>query len=296
MKMTKKIMLGVVAAAAIVLTGCAMGDLTGGKSAGTKKNMTVTVDQTDKTDVKLFQRGWKQLGSKETVQAIETVLTIDMSKAGGYAKATSSDDDGKLYSPCEAGDTGAQEIAAVIGLIFDLHETKDEDGKKTYDFALIGYQPAKNRYYIERYKNVADGAFSKAVNDGAFAEKKDTTFISDATGTGAWTTMADKAVTKANIKMPKAEDSEEGKALVDTYQITIKVTQEIPGTYKIDLGDGKTYTYEPTDVTNKNAYNKDGYRIGGAGYYVNCPVGLKAVANFNSKNDNTIGLNADDEE
>ena len=72
----------------------------------------------------------------------------------------------------------------------------------------------------------------------------------------------------------------------------MKITQATKGTYVINLGD-KDYTYTPTA---KDEWKKDGYRVGGAGYYINCPVGLSAKANFNSNNTNTIGLNVDEEE
>ncbi|MBO4534059.1 MAG: hypothetical protein J5726_10260 [Treponema sp.] len=307
-----KKMMAVIAALAVALTlvGCNFGDNKGlgAKAAGTKKNMTV-IASNDGTDGKLYQRGWKQLGTKETVQALETTITIDMSTVAGYAKKSGTGDD-IVWSAGTADDYDKQ-VAVVIGLIFDLHETKltaddAETGMKKgsyYDFVLIGYQPETVSYYIERYENVPKGLFAEASNAGSFtglANYVKATGITDTVGDGkaAYYTpnaAGKQAIAKATTgKLPKSEEDGDNGGTTDvTLQtITVKITQDTKGTYNINLGD-MDWPYTP--AVNKDWVNKDGYRIGGAGYYINCPVGLSAKANYNSKNDNTIGLIADEE-
>ena len=301
----KKLM-AVIAAAAVALTlvGCNFGDNKGldAKAAGTKKNMTVSAAN-DGKEGKLYKRGWKQLGTKETVQALETKITIDMSKVAGYAKSTGTGDN---ITWAASTDTNDKAVAVVIGLIFDLHETELKAAKdgmeagKYYDFVLVGYQPASTSYYIERYENVPKGLFAEASNEGSFskiATYVKATGITDTVGTGKPAYITPSAADKAKIaktatgKLPKSEEDGDngGTTDVSLQEITVKITQETAGTYKINLGD-KDYTYSGT------VKNDKGYCVGGAGYYINCPVGLTATANYNSKNDNTIGLNVDEEE
>ena len=304
----KKLM-AVIAAAAVALTlvGCNFGDTKGlgAQQAGTKKNLTVSASN-DGTDGKLYKRGWKQLGTKESVQALETKITIDMSKVAGYAKSSGTGDN--ITWAAGTADDYNKAVAVVIGLIFDLHETdlKEDDATtgmkkgKYYDFVLIGYQPSTVSYYIERYENVPKGLFAEASNEGSFsalASYVKATGITDTVGTGKPAYITPSAADKAKIaktatgKLPKSEEDGDngGTTDVSLQEITVKITQETAGTYKINLGD-KDYTYSGT------VKNDKGYCVGGAGYYINCPVGLAATANYNSKNDNTIGLNVDEEE
>ena len=310
----KKLM-AVIAAAAVALTlvGCNFGDNKGlgAKAAGTKKNMTVSATN-DGKEGKLYKRGWKQLGTKETVQALETKITIDMSKVAGYAKNTGTTAEPVWAVATDASDkTDAVEnkaVAVVIGLIFDLHETKLEADDATtgmkkgsyYDFVLIGYQPSTVSYYIERYENVPKNLFSEASNEGSFSKLATyvkATGITDTVGDGKPAYITPKAADKEKIaktatgKLPKSEEDGDngGTTDVSLQEITVKITQETKGTYVINLGD-EDYTYSGT------VKNDKGYCVGGAGYYINCPVGLTATANYNSKNDNTIGLNVDEEE
>lgn len=283
----KKIMT-IIAAAAVALTlvGCQMGNLDGEKK-GTKKNLTVTVDNPGPS-ADLYKRGWKQLGTKETVQALETKITIDMTKATG--KVTKGTDN--KYTATETGD----EVNAVIGLIFDLHETTVKSTEATtakpagkyYSFVLIGYQPKYKRYYIERFEDVAQDAFDK----GDFPDAKE--YITPTSSAAYYTPTSTTFVTEKTGKFPGDEDGNKASdADIALQELTVKITQATKGQFKINLGD-KEWPYTP--AANEAYTNKEGYRIGGAGYYVNCPVGCVAKANFNSKNDNTKGLNADEED
>ncbi len=321
MKMTKKLFLVAIATAAFALTSCA--ELLGGGTfkgknengvdngkatdVGTKKNLTIHVEAKTDTEFgsKRFQRMWKQLGTKETVQSLETVITIDTSNADTYLKVASGkhgDEDATYTVVTDPVDTPAPNYDVfshgVAGLIFDMHCTKDSEDKKlkTYDFVLIGYRPYDNGFYIEKYTGVTADLFEAATNAGSF--KAADLGITDTVGTGkpayvysddhTATEGADAWVTSWTGKLGKDDDGKDyGDKAVALKKFTVKITQEVKGTYKINIA-GKDFEYTP-DV--EEAYtNKDGYRIGGAGYYVNAPLGTIINANFNSKNDGTVGL------
>lgn len=321
MKMTKKLFLVAIATTAFALTSCA--ELLGGdtfkgknengvdngsaKDVGTKKNLTIHVEAKNDTEFgsKRFQRMWKQLGTKETVQSLETVITIDTSKSDTYLKLASGTGEEALYTVVEnpTSDPLNYDMFShgVAGLIFDMHCTKDSEDKKlkTYDFALIGYRPYDNGFYIEKYSGVTADLFEAATNAGSF---KDADLgITDTVGTGKpayvyaddhdakdFATKGDSWVKAWEGKLGKDDDGKDyGDKAVALKQFTVKITQETKGTYKINIA-GKDFEYTPE--ANEAYTNKDGYRIGGAGYYVNAPLGTVINANFNSKNDGTVGL------
>lgn len=298
MKMTKKIFLAAIAVAAFAFTGCM--DLTKGldssKSSGTKFNLTVEASNAQ-TEGKLFQRGWKQLGTKETVQSITTVISVDTTKVDSDVNLKSGSGDEAVY---EIAENGSRALHAVVGLIFDLHQTKtkevDEGGnkvtKKLYDFVLVGYRPYDDGFYIEKYADVTEDAFAAATNDTVFAPAANTTYIT-ATQTTAFEKGTGNWVESKTGKLGKDDNGKEYADEVPLKKFTVTVTQETPGTYKINMG-GKDYTYTPE--VNEEWTNKDGYRVGGAGYYVNAPLSTTVKANFNSKNDNTVGLFEEDAE
>lgn len=241
MKMTKKIMLGVVAAAAIVLTGCAnLGD---GDLGGTKYKKTLTLDATEITEK--YSRAFAQLSTSKKVKAIETEISV---KAADCTSLTKS----------------------VVGLAFDVHLTKDSEGKEFYDFVLVGLKPADGFYYVERYKNVSKDALKEDMktNEGTIGG----TYTAICPEVSGWSGTA------LNVK--------DG----DDYKWTVKVTQDA-GVYTINVND-KSYTY--TGETKDD----DGDAIGMVFLYGNAPKGEKFKAAYNTNKDKkaTIGLFADDEE
>lgn len=338
MKMTKKLFMVAIATAAFALTSCGMGagaDVFGGKNesgtdngkanqVGVKKNLTIHVEAKNDTEngSKRFQRMWRQLGTKETVQSLETVITIDTSNADTYLKVASGnhgDEDATYTVVTDPVDTPAPNYDVfshgVTGLIFDMHCTKDSEDKKlkTYDFVLIGYRPYDNGFYIEKYTGVTADLFEAATNAGSF--KAADLGITDTVGTGKpayvyaddhdskdFATKGDSWVTKWEGKLGKDDDGKDyGDKAVALKKFNVKITQEVKGTYKINIA-GKDFTYTPDDeseahpdwYTKDKATTKDvdegGYRIGGAGYYVNAPLGTVINANFNSNNAGTVGL------
>ena len=320
MKMTKKLFLVAIATAAFALTSCDMLSSMGGgtgkntdnfesgeadKDKGTKKNLTIGYRNLG--DSKLYKRVWKQLGTKETVQSLETKISIDMSKVAGKASPKEGDPEKWVVDA-----NGTKNTRAVVGLIFDLHETKtkevnDETGKavtkKYYDFVLIGYRPASKGFYVEKYKNVPEDAFDAASNDSSFsdAEGIDVEYIAATTGVvtsktkfyieGEADGVDESKIATVKAALGKGEDETLFKTKadpVDQQQFSVTITQETPGTYNIKLL-GLEFNYTPEhpedEKLDKAWYNSKGCRIGGAGYYVNVPVDTEVAANFNSKDD-----------
>ena len=329
MKMTKKLFLVAIATAAFALTSCdaLLGMGAGGetfdktekdKEQGTKKDLTIGYRNNGNS--KLYNRVWEQLGNKETVQAIETLIAIDTTKVTG--KASPSADDPDIWVVDE---NGTKNTRAVVGLIFDLHQTKTREftvtdagktqkvTKKLYDFVLIGYRPATKGFYVEKYTDVPEDAFAAASNDSSFsdAEGIGVEYLVSKTGKSTSATkfymgnddkgniVADEidvttitertgVLGKGEEEKVKARDTE-----VPLQEFTVYITQETPGTYNIKVF-GQEFEYTPAkpedEALAKKWYNNKGYRIGGAGYYVNVPVDTEVYANFNSKNNNTIGL------
>jgi len=318
MKMTKKLFMVAIATAAFALTSCGMGAGTKtfdkeekDKPVGNKKGLTIGYKNIG--DCPRYKRVWEQLGTKETVQALETTITIDVSNVDG--KCTTDGDITAADTKWFVGEdkTTTKESHAVVGLIFDLHETtvKDADGKdkKVNDFVLIGYRPYKKSYYVERYSNVPKEAFDAATNDSSFsdAEGIEVEYLASKSGKTTSSTVYyienATGVTESHGKLGEDKKGNKNDEEVDLQSFTVSITQETKGTYLIKVfGEEFEYTpLVPEDTklaaawyTKDKATTKDvdegGYRIGGAGYYVNVPVGTGVKANFDSDNDNTIGL------
>ncbi|MCR5187620.1 MAG: hypothetical protein K6C97_01700 [Treponema sp.] len=125
MKMVKKVLFSLVAAAAVVgFAGCKFGAGTG-TSEGTKWNNTMTVDGSGISYD--YRRYWKQFSSSEKVAEITTTVTIDTSNC-----VTSNG-------------------TATAGLIFDLNKNTTDTSK--VDFNLIGIRPDTG-FYVERYTGI----------------------------------------------------------------------------------------------------------------------------------------------
>lgn len=300
MKMTKKIFMVAIATCAFALTGCmgmdGFGGVDGGKAkdSGTKKNLTidVTANADSENGSKKYQRMWKQLGTKETVQAIETKIQIDTTNVSSFISLKEGEGEDALYVVDEAGGT---QTNAVVGLIFDLHETKvpaqAAKTTKEYDFVLVGYRPSDDGFYIEQYTGITKDMFDAATNATGFGTVTKNGYITESQD--GFVYNGSDWVKSYTGKLGKDDDGKEYKNEVSLKEFTVSVTQDEPGTYVINMG-GKVFTFTPE--YDESLVNKKGYRIGGAGYYVNAPLGTAVKANFNSKNDNTIGLEEEVEE
>ena len=157
MKISNKFFFGALIAASIALIGCGMneGDLDG---KGSKWERTIEKDST-KVGVEkaspAYGRAFSQLGTKETVQSIKTLVTVYTDGMDGWVLETAKDS--KEYTVANEGDVKngikATEVHGVVGFMFDLHKTKVE-GDTLYDFIIVGYRPSDKGFYVERYANV----------------------------------------------------------------------------------------------------------------------------------------------
>jgi len=324
MKMTKKLFLVAIATAAFALTGCDMlmpsgsgNDAFKGKNedgndngkanqVGVKKNLTIHVEakNPDEGGSKRFQRMWKQLGTSENVQSIETDITVDMTKVTSKLAVVGDKPQSDPDALFVVSDDGTLLSRAVTGLLFDMHCTKEEPAEggkkiKTYSFILIGYRPDDDGFYIEEYSGVTDDLFEASTNATGFKAADNYITATDKTAY-VYADEGTEWVTRWNGKLGKDDDGKDyGDKAVDLKKIHVKVSQEVAATYVINIA-GKDFTYTPAkpedETIAKKWYNKNGYRIGGAGYYVNAPLGTVINANFNSKNAGTVGLEEEVEE
>ena len=189
MKISKKIFLAAITAAAVAFVGCGMseGDLDG---KGSKWERTIKKDSTTvgvEEASPAYGRAFSQLGTGEKVQSIKTLVTVYTDGIDGLV--VDQGDKYYLQAPegAQAGDkVDGKEVSAVhgvVGFLFDLHKTKAKadaaDGKSykagdtLYDFVIVGYRSSDKGFYVEKYKNVAEGSMDAYVTTTSFAASKD---------------------------------------------------------------------------------------------------------------------------
>ena len=295
MKISNKFFFGALIAASIALVGCGMneGDLNG---KGSKWERTIEKDST-KVGVEkpspAYGRAFSQLGTKETVQSIKTLVTVYKDGMDGWVLETAKDS--KEYTVAKKGDSkvdekgktiNATEVHGVVGFMFDLHKTKAKadaesykEGDTLYDFIIVGYRPSDKGFYVERYENVPEGSMDDYVTSSSFG--KATKYFTNTSSPAFEKGTYDSAVTTE-----KTEDGEN----VHKFTVTIEQAEENKGTYTIKIGDITVGTYECTEDSGKDG---TGYAIGGAGAYVNAPVGTIVKATFESDKKATVGLFAE---
>ena len=280
MKISNKFFFGALIAASIALVGCGMseGDLDG---KGSKWERTITKDST-KVGVEepspAYGRAFSQLGTGEKVQSIKTLVTVYTDGMDGYAEDLGEG----MYKVIETG-TPKQAVHGVVGFIFDLHKSKAKEdnegvwqkGDTLYDFVIVGYRPSDKGFYVERYANILEGSMDEFVSIGGFGKATD--FIT-ATKNDAFVYGYKNEVT--------SDVTEEGEN-IDQFTVTIEQAEANKGTYTIKIGDKEVGTYKGLVTDN------DGYAIGGAGVYVNAPIGTIVKASFESDKDATVGLFAE---
>lgn len=270
MKMTKKIMLGVVAAAAIVLTGCAnLGDA---KTSGTKWSKTFKLDATG--DIKtaegedaLYSRAFAALSASKKCSAIETEISIPVVDKKG--------------NPVSVVATTTPSYA-VTGLAFDVHLV---DGK--YDFVLVGIQAATGRFYVEKYSGVSKDKLKESMmtKDGNIDTEATVVSCDGKAANAAYVTGKAFPITSAE----DLADPEKG------YSWKIGVTQETAGTYVVKINDEKVATYT-RELTADEKKEDEAKAYGQIFMYGNAPKDIKFTAKYKSNKDATVGLFADDEE
>ena len=281
-----KKLLAVIAAAAVALTlvGCdQFGDV---ETSGNKWEKGFKIDATGElkdgegnalTGDTQYARGFVALSTSKKCSAIETTITLPK-----------KDEDGNV-----ANIVTANGKKAVVGLAFDVHETTKDDGKKYYDFILVGVKPSDGQFYVEKYENISKDNLKDSMNttdpaiDGAVAATASNTDVARYTGKEPESYTKGSFVTSgAKVAVSETEES---------YSWTISVTQDVAGTYVVKNGNTLlgTYTRELTETENKALKTKKAY--GQVFIYGNAPKGTKIDATFASNKDKTVGLFADEE-
>ena len=296
MKISNKFFFGALIAASIALVGCGMneGDLDG---KGSKWERTIEKDST-KVGVEkaspAYGRAFSQLGTGEKVQSIKTLVTVYTDGIDGlvvdqgngyYLQAPEGAQDGEMVD-----DKKVSAVHGVVGFLFDLHKTKAiadaADGKSykagdtLYDFVIVGYRSSDKGFYVEKYNNVVEGSMDAYVTTTSFGD--DVIYITEETKNKPYYVYDYKDC----VEVEKTEDGEN----VHKFTVTIEQAEENKGTYTIKIGDITVGTYDCTEDSGKDG---TGYAIGGAGAYVNAPVGTIVKATFESDKKATVGLFAE---
>ena len=296
MKISNKFFFGALIAASIALVGCGMseGDLDGkgSKWERTIKKDSTTVGVEDASPA--YGRAFSQLGTGEKVQSIKTLVTVYTDGIDGlvvnqgngyYLQAPEGAQDGDKV---DGKDVSA--VHGVVGFLFDLHKTKAKtdaaDGKSykagdtLYDFVIVGYRSSDKGFYVEKYNNVAEGSMDAYVTTTTFGD--DVIYITEETKNAPYYVYDYKDC----VEVGTTEDGEN----VHKFTVTIEQAEANKGTYTIKIGDKTVGTYKGLVTTEKDG---TGYAIGGAGAYVNAPVGTIVKATFESDKDVTVGLFAE---
>lgn len=276
MKLSKKILAAFSATALLAtasfFTSCS--DEEGeGESSGSKYDLSFWADATENATKEadatyLYKRAFKQLGSKEKVEAFTATVTVDLTKTQCNLSESSTEED-KYYQNTSGSTVGKSNI----GLMFDFHKTKDSNtNKDVYDAVIVGYRPYDKGFYVEHYSGISAENLSTE-EGGAF---------SSATSLGT----ADKYITASQsgyVTTYVNEVTRDSTAKTDTFTLTVE--QTTPGTYTIKIGSKTvgTYTREATENDNGTTLR------GGLAAYGNAAVGTLAKATFTTGKENITG-------
>ena len=259
MKMVKKILLGLALAGTVLaLAGCKMG-AGEGDVKGDKWDLTMTVDATpdaDKpiSDENTYRRYWKQFSTSEKVAEISTTITIN------------TDD---LVYPDNSK-------ACVVGFIFDCN--KNTTDNKKVDFCLLGVNPKRQQFYVERYTNITKG--EKEEYDVPESQKS----LGKSTDIGFGDYKRDDINTwcSLNDKMYNVSDDEK------IITCVVKITQKNKK-YSVYLGSVKVGEYDASESTYVEKIDGTDYAVGGIACYGNAEKGVKLVANYKTEKDAVTG-------
>ena len=277
MKMVKKLLLGLVAVAAVlVFTGCQPLENGEGDFEGNKWEAEMTIDNS--TASSGYARFWKQFGGKEKVEAITTTITLDGNSNPGNS---------------------------VVGFVFDLNKhgatEKDADGnslKDTVDFCLVGitYRDGAYKYYFERYVNVPTSKTKTEANvTSSSLGNYYTASASAASSWGSTLYTPDDSLSDWQI----IQSGNYTMAADHTTTMVIKLTQDVAGTYKVTIGNQVIGTYSAdsiTGYTRKDSWTKDGKLTGGIACYGNAYANCKIIAKYSNDKESLVGSLFADEE
>ena len=264
MKMVKKILLGLTAAAAVIsFVSCSGIANDNAEEEGKKDDKKITVDasSSDKNYEadKDYKRAFVQLGKLEQVQEVTSTLTFNKDEVGN----------------------------GVVGYAFDLNYDKDAEDKDiddSYNFVLIGFNPSLGMYYVERYKGVSMDA-----NNGYTNAKSLGKYISYING--SWTT---EYVTDKDDFVTATEGKHYSVDTDGNVTIKITVTQATDLKYEVKLGSEKIAEYTRTDKSAKDPtkyvnVTKEGKAQGGIAVYANAKNGLKFSVKCTTDKDSVKG-------
>ena len=260
MKMVKKILLGMVATAAVLtFASCKMG-AGEGETEGNKWDLTMTIDATEDAETPLekdakFRRFWKQFSTSEKVAEITTTITIDMSK--------------QVYDE-------KNHPAFVSGLIFDLN--KNETNNDLVDFNLIGVNPETQKFYVERYTGITKQSkesldTSAGSLESALTPPVDATNLETVSKDQSWCTLTDKMYSV----------SDDG---VVTCVVTISQKNK---KYSVKLGSVTVAEYDASSSKHVDTIDDVEYAVGGIACYGNAGKGNKLVVNYTTEKDSVTG-------
>ncbi len=254
MKMVKKILLGLTAAAAVIsFVSCSGIANDNAEEEGKKDDKTITVnasssDKNYEAD-KDYKRAFVQLGKLEQVQEVTSTLTFNKDEVAN----------------------------GVVGYAFDLNYDKDAEDKDiddSYNFVLIGFNPSLGMYYVERYKDVSMDA-----NNGYTNAKSLGKYISYIKG--SWTT---DYVTEKEDFVKATEGKHYSVDTDGNVSIKITISQATDLKYEVKLGSEKVAEYTRTDKSAKDPtkyvnVTKEGKAQGGIALYANAKNGLNFKVN-----------------
>ena len=262
MKMVKKILLGMVATAAVLtFASCKMG-AGEGETEGNKWDLTMTIDATEDAETPLekdakFRRFWKQFSTSEKVAEITTTITIDPEK--------------QVYDE-------KNKPAFVSGLIFDLN--KNETNNDLVDFNLIGVNPETQKFYVERYTGItqqkkesldtdADSLVSALSTPVAAKDLE----LASANKSGGWCPLT-----------PKMYDIDDNGVVTCVVTISQKNKK-----YSVKLGSVTVAEYDASSSKHVDTIDDVEYAVGGIACYGNAGKGNKLVVNYTTEKDSVTG-------
>ena len=259
MKMVKKILLGLAAVSLIAGTvSCKMG-AGEGDVKGDKWDLTMTVDATPDAqkpiaDENTYRRYWKQFSTSEKVAEISTTITIN-TEDFVYPNITK---------------------ACVVGYIFDCN--KNTTDNKKVDFCLLGVNPMRQKFYVERYTNITKG--DKEEYDVPETQKS----LGASTDIGYGDYKRENIDTWCSLNNKMYTVSEDGKIIT----CVVKITQENKK-YSVYLGSVKVGEYDASESTYVEKIDGTDYAVGGIACYGNAEKGVKLVANYKTEKDAVTG-------
>ena len=255
-KMALQAMVCAAFAAAMVLAGCTDETSNEGDQTGvyvSDDGMKITYDNKgndkDANFMRVFTQFVKGDSAKYSVEGV--TCTIRQTNA--------ADDNGSIF-----------------GFMFDLHKTKNADGKNVYDYYVVGIRPSDRKYYIEHYTGVPAGSFDGVANDKSITTQ--TGMVTKNWNGTAWANGEGGFINGVSLM-----DAQAGGAFSTTVKIGKKT--ELDGTKSYDIYIGKA----TSPISCKGVVEGNADKGGVAAY--SCIYKGKSIAGTMTLSDITGSLN-----